>query len=51
MVALRAEFAQGEEQIAQLMDQEAQREQKLARDVEEMTSLRGSKQVRKGLGA
>jgi circadian clock protein KaiC len=51
MAALRAEFAQGEEQITQLMDQEAQREQKLARDVEEMTSLRGSKQVRKGQGA
>jgi circadian clock protein KaiC len=51
MAALRAEFAEGEEQVAQLMDQEARREQKLARVVEEMTSLRGSKQVRKGQGA
>ena len=48
---MQAEYAEEEELIMQSADREQQRERVLARDIADMTRLRGSKQVRKSQGA
>jgi circadian clock protein KaiC len=51
VAALRAEFANEEEQVLQSTKREQQIEQRLARDLMEMTTFRGSKSACKGQGA
>lgn len=51
VAALQAECAEEEKLIMQSAQREQQRERVLARDIADMTRLRGSKQVRKGQGA
>jgi circadian clock protein KaiC len=51
VAALRAEFADEEDRLAQSVKRDEQKERSLARDVAEMASLRGSKAPSKGRGA